>query len=96
MAQWYALLTCNRESVVQVCLPVRKLLVNAFYPQFEDKFPDFYKKIKAFNITTATLQQYLFGYMDEDSYEVLNENIHELEELSKIHKYDDMNLNIYS
>lgn len=71
-------------------------MFNAFYPQFEDKFQDFYKKIKAFNITTATLQQYLFGYMDEDSYEVLNENIHELEELSKIHKYDDMNLNIYS
>ena len=71
-------------------------MFNAFYPQFEDKFPDFYKKINAFNITTATLQQYLFGYMDEDSYEVLNEKIHELEELTKIHKYDDMNLNIYS
>jgi hypothetical protein len=71
-------------------------MFNAFYPQFEDKFQDFYKKIKIFNITTATLQQYLFGYMDEDSYEILNENIHELEEMSKIHKYDDMNLNIYS
>jgi len=71
-------------------------MFNAFYPQFEDKFQDFYKKIKMFNITTATLQQYLFGYMDEDSYEILNENIHELEEMSKIHKYDDMNLNIYS
>ena len=71
-------------------------MFNAFYPQFEDKFQDFYKKIKMFNITTATLQQYLFGYMDVDSYEILNENIHELEEMSKIHKYDDMNLNIYS
>jgi len=71
-------------------------MFNAFYPQFEDKFQEFYKKINMFNITTATLQQYLFGYMDENSYEILNENIHELEEMSKIHKYDDMNLNIYS
>lgn len=71
-------------------------MFNAFYPQYKDNFNDFYKKIKNLKITTATLQQYLFGYMDEDKYEILIENISELEELSKVHQYDNMNINIYS
>lgn len=71
-------------------------MFNAFYPQHKDNFNDFYKKIKNLKITTATLQQYLFGYMDEDKYEILIENINELAELSKAHQYDNMNLNIYS
>lgn len=71
-------------------------MFEAFYPSFKDKFTEFYENINHINLTTATLQQYLFGYLEEENYDILIENIHELEELSRQHKYDNLDINIYT
>ena len=67
-------------------------MFNTFIPNQQDKFKDFYNKIKHLKITTAILQKFLFGNMKCEN--IINQ-IQELEQLCNENNYDIKN-DIYS
>jgi len=69
-----------------------KEMYTKFIPTQIDKFADFYRKIANMNITTATLQQFLFQYRSADD---ILEHIDELRTLVGAIDYSGKNLNLY-
>ena len=61
-------------------------MFNTFIPNQQDKFKDFYKKIKHLKITTAILQKFLFGNMKCEN--IINQIQKNLEQLCNENNYD--------
>ena len=62
-----------------------KTMFEKFLPKQKDKFTEFYKQIKNLKITTAVLQQYLFGHIKDEN---ILDYIEELEKLANENDYD--------
>ena len=69
-----------------------KKMFETFLKTQKDKFPQFYKQVKHLKLTTAMLQQFLFGNMKCDD---ILEKIPELEKTCNDNNYDNKNV-IYS
>jgi hypothetical protein len=68
-------------------------MYNKFLPKQVDKFEEFYKQIKHLDITTATLQQFLFQNIYEEN---IMERIDELKELVGQIDYTNKKLYLYT
>ena len=76
---------CNKEQV--------KLMYYKFLENREDKFGDFYKEIKNYNLTSAILQKYFFENRKESC---LLKNISDIKKVASNQNYDGSHINIYS
>ena len=64
-----------------------------FFPEKEEEFEDFYRKIRSCKFTTAILQQYFLWHMEEPDNVI--SNISEFKKLCSEHTYE-TNRNLYS
>ena len=70
-----------------------KAMYEKFLPKQKDRFDDFYKKIQRLDITTATLQQFLFQHIYDEN---IMDYINNLNKLVDSIDYTGNKLNMYS
>ena len=70
-----------------------KTMFEKFLPKQKKKFSEFYKQIKGLKLTTAMLQQYLFGNIKCDD---ILENVDELKELVSNNNYENTKETLYT
>ncbi len=70
-----------------------RTMFEKFIPSQKEKFSDFYKSIKHLKLTTAVLQQYLFGHMEDED---IMDSLDELEKLANEHNYDNKKEILYT
>jgi SpoVK/Ycf46/Vps4 family AAA+-type ATPase len=70
-----------------------KTMFEKFLPKQKKKFTDFYKQIKGLKLTTAILQQYLFGNINCDD---ILETVDELKEIVSNNNYENNKETLYT